>query len=69
MPPIFQYIQQLLAATPFQPFSIRLTIGETIQVNSATGCSFPITGQGVMVTLISGHRRAITDSAISYVQT
>jgi hypothetical protein len=69
MPPIFQYIQQLLAATPFQPFSIRLTTGETIQVSSAAVCTFPISGQGVMVTLISGHRRAITDSSISYVQT
>jgi hypothetical protein len=58
-----------LAATPFAPFSIRLTTGETIQINSSTGATFPITGQGVMVALIGGHHRAITDANISYVQT
>jgi hypothetical protein len=68
MPAIFQYIQQLLAATPFAPFSIRLTSGETIQVSSSTGVSFPISGQGVMVALFGGYHRAVTDSSIQYVQ-
>lgn len=68
MPPILQYIQQLLAATPFAPFTIRLTSGESIQVTSHTGVTFPITGQGVFLLLSKGAFRAYSDTNIDHVQ-
>jgi hypothetical protein len=68
VPPILQYIQQLLAATPFAPFTIRLTTGEDIQITSNTQVTFPVSGQGVFLVLSQGHHRAHTDSAIQHVQ-
>lgn len=68
MPAILQYIQQLLAATPFAPFAIRLTSGETIQITAHTQVTFPISGQGVFVLLSKGSFRAYTDTNIDHVE-
>ena len=68
MPPILQYIEQLLAALPFEPFSIQLSSGENISITAKTQVTFPITGQGVILLLSKGSFRAYTDSAIDYVQ-
>jgi hypothetical protein len=68
MPAILQYIQQLLAASPFVPFFIQLTSGENIAVVTKTGVTFPVTNQGVFVILSQGAFRAYTDQAIQFVE-
>jgi hypothetical protein len=68
MPPILQYIQNLLAATPFKPFVIKLDTGERVEINTATACSFPISGQALIVAIIKGYYRAFTDQNIEYVE-
>jgi hypothetical protein len=68
VPPILLYIQQLLAATPFKPFTVRMNSGESIDITAQTQVTFPVSGQGVFVLLSQGHFRAYTDTSIDHVE-